>query len=93
MVSARSTAYRGSGGSVPRSPPVPECESRNRRQFQAMSVRSLEIVNQAIGEAEAANRSERAYPQNVVDAAVAASAENDALFSDQQLKFSESFAH
>ena len=50
------------------------------------------MVNQAIGEAEAANQSERAYPQNVIDAAVAASAENDALFSDQQLEHCEFFA-
>ena len=57
-----------------------------------MSVRSLEVVNRAIGDAESSNRAERAYPQSVVDAAVAASMENDALFSENQLEFSEYFA-
>ena len=57
-----------------------------------MSVRSLEVVDRAIRDADNSNRVERAYPQAVVDAAVAASMEHDAIFSGNQLEFSEHFA-
>ena len=77
------------GGTVPSSPPVPEIESK--RRTLAMSVRSLEVVDRALRYADNSNRAERAYPQAVVDAAVAASMENDAIFSENQLEFSEHF--
>ena len=71
--------------------PFPDIESMRGRTL-AMSVRSLEVVDRAIRDAETSNREERAYPQSVVDAAVAASMENYALFSENQLEFSEYFA-
>ena len=107
MVSSCSEPSRTSGGSVPCSPPVPESDKRSSHgRSVAMSVRSLEVVDMALRDAEDSNQAElrerhhagglfatggRAYPQAVVDAAVAASTENDAIFSNQQLNFSEHF--